>query len=707
MTLSIIIVDYKAKERVNRLVSSLHHPDWEVIVVDNTIHNRGYGGGCNEGASKAKGEFLLFLNPDIVVTAHAIEQLIRYVKQHPDVAAVGPQMCDEQGIVGISSLGKINWWSAFVGFSFLKNILSKDTATQRLWLSDWKRDTTRDVESINGACLCVRVSDFQAVGGFDESYFLYWEENDICARLRATGKRIVFCAEVSVRHSRELSMQQGSFDRENVFRASRSLFFAKQFGFLKGLLLSWWLWFNEEWRMLILCLCALFIRLALIDHISLIGDVGRDYLQAVALLQGKAFPLLGIPSSVPRFAQGPFNIWFAALSFKLLGISPFSPVIVSGLLTTLIAVMLFRLLKRETSKHAAFYATLLFVFSPAAIAQARMPFYLFAIPLFVLFFFNSLLALDKKSIYPSWGAESKNARIFLVVFSFFLLFQWELATIPFAVLLLIAMCKNKINILSHWKTIGSALILGLLPQFLFDLTHRCQQLCQFVVWMGYRTIAVTGVDHRHSLTVLHFSFWNAIALQFSRLIGFGMLPSLITTLFFLIGVGTYIKRKKIPTLLFYTLFAIFFLFVGLVIHGDPSEAYFPSFLPLLSILFSYTVVIFHKKIQVFIFLVVVGICIWNTFVLLKNTYFLPSIQDDLAAAKWIHQDSQKRAIILTSTDQGSMFSTYLDGLQFLLQMKGRQVEQPPLRYRVSLDGELHSSNEHRFGPIEIERESRL
>jgi 4-amino-4-deoxy-L-arabinose transferase-like glycosyltransferase len=307
----------------------------------------------------------------------------------------------------------------------------------------------------------------------------------------------------------------------------------------------------------------------------MIDDVRRDFAQAMLMATGKSFPLLGIPSSVPRFSQGPLNVWFDAIVFRLGGFSEVSPAIVAGILTAAVVVCLYFFLKEKMKKNLAFVAGLMLALSPSAISQSRMPFYLFAIPGFTLLFLWALTHLKQ------------HKSVFLVVLTFCLLFQWELATIPFVAVLMLAFYRNRIRIFKNIKPILLALVLGLLPQIVFDLTHRCAQLCTFVVWMGYRTVAVSGIDGRHGFVLFSLSFWQQVLVQFENLIGLNIVGVLIVFSILIADFIYRVKTKNLPTLYVYSIFSTLFLFVGLIVHGDPSEAYFPPFLILLPILVSY------------------------------------------------------------------------------------------------------------------------
>jgi len=88
--LSMIIVKYKSEKYLSDCVESIgKNPCWEVIIVDNDKKNIGYAGGCNKGAKKTKGKYLLFLNPDTLILDDSLIKIIDYLKKNPSVGVLG------------------------------------------------------------------------------------------------------------------------------------------------------------------------------------------------------------------------------------------------------------------------------------------------------------------------------------------------------------------------------------------------------------------------------------------------------------------------------------------------------------------------------------------------------------------------------------------------------------------------------------------
>ncbi len=375
INLSIIIVEYNSGVYGKRLVQSLpKRKDWEVIVIDNSVQNRGFSGGCNEGAKKAKGKYLLFLNPDVMISESSIETLLKYLETHPKIGIVGPRYTNSEGKIEQCSTDHPTPFTASIALSFLNTLFPNNPISKKYWIKEWNRESTKEVGVISGAAMMVRGKEFFTLGMFDEKYFLYWEEFDLCKRYRQIGLSSTYVAEALADHPREVSVKQSSQNLLSVFRQSRRRYFRKFFGIFPMILLELWLSFGEYWRVVALAIWSLFLRTTDLQHLNLIGDQGRDYLQALNLLHGKALPLLGIPSSIPRFAQGPLNIWFDAMSFKFGGVNPYSPVLFAAILSTCGVLFLYWLMEKRYGKTIAFAVSLIGAVAPGAVVQSRMPF---------------------------------------------------------------------------------------------------------------------------------------------------------------------------------------------------------------------------------------------------------------------------------------------------------------------------------------------
>ncbi len=221
--LSTIVVAYKTPGELAAAVASLQAqtitPD-EIIVVDNGAPdgeplpprsdrdgvrvevapaNIGYGAGCNLGARTAAGDELLVLNADVVLSAGAVAAMRARLASDPRIGVVGPR---------IISGGEIQL-SARAFPSFRTGLLGRRSRLTRLLIRARRlpaefRHTSGSggtVDWVSGACMLVRREAFEAVGGFDVGYWMYWEDADLCRRLVDLGWRIVYEPTALVHHA--------------------------------------------------------------------------------------------------------------------------------------------------------------------------------------------------------------------------------------------------------------------------------------------------------------------------------------------------------------------------------------------------------------------------------------------------------------------------------------------------------------------------
>lgn len=239
MTASVVIVAYRSSEVIAGCLASV--PDGvEIVVVSQSIdataletqvsrggaaatviaagRNRGFGAGCNLGAANARGDVVIFLNPDARFTDGACERLAATCLAR-DGTLVGPRLIDEDGRDVTRAR---NWSSA-----------SRDLATllipSRLLPSRWSRDipaiaavyrTGGEVPYVQGACMAVGRTRFLEVGGFDEEFFLFGEEEYIARRLELGGTPAVLEPRATVVHVGQVSTAKtGGFAAEQYFRS--------------------------------------------------------------------------------------------------------------------------------------------------------------------------------------------------------------------------------------------------------------------------------------------------------------------------------------------------------------------------------------------------------------------------------------------------------------------------------------------------------
>lgn len=215
--LSVILVSHNDRRHLERCLDSMaaigFDPETEVIVVDNkssdgspqlvkekfpwvrlveNSRNGGFAQGCNQGVLHSSGIFILFLNTDIIPASGALELLLKEMRDNPEAGGVGPSLETEEGKKQVSFGKKVDFFSAFIQKVVLNPYFARTLKT------DCKK---REVGWLSAACLLTRREALEEAGLFDERFFLYFEDIDLCYRIREHGWKLVFLPRARMVHS--------------------------------------------------------------------------------------------------------------------------------------------------------------------------------------------------------------------------------------------------------------------------------------------------------------------------------------------------------------------------------------------------------------------------------------------------------------------------------------------------------------------------
>jgi len=198
--ISIVIVSYNSGHILGDCLQQLP-ANAEIIVVDNASsddsgaiasehnarvislpENVGYGCGCNVGARASSGEFILFLNPDVRFEPDAITKLIDAANRYRSAAALTPRLIEADGSI------------------FFRDSSIISPAPHNSNKPKWSLGGDCSVDTLSGAAMFCRRDAFLSVGGFDEKIFLYYEDDDICRRLREAGWSLVYVYDAVAGH---------------------------------------------------------------------------------------------------------------------------------------------------------------------------------------------------------------------------------------------------------------------------------------------------------------------------------------------------------------------------------------------------------------------------------------------------------------------------------------------------------------------------
>jgi N-acetylglucosaminyl-diphospho-decaprenol L-rhamnosyltransferase len=217
---SAIVVTHNAAEWIDRSLGSLAGTGAEVIVVDNAStdgtpglvrerfpetrvieqENKGFGAGNNAGMRVASGRYFLLLNPDAWLTDGALDKLVAFADEQPEAAVVGPRLLNPDGSLQRSVRGYPSPWRIATEYFFLRKLGPRTHALNAFFGEQFDHESTREAEYLFGACMLVRREAVDAVGGFDEDFFLMSEEVDWCYRFREAGWKVLFYPGAEVFH---------------------------------------------------------------------------------------------------------------------------------------------------------------------------------------------------------------------------------------------------------------------------------------------------------------------------------------------------------------------------------------------------------------------------------------------------------------------------------------------------------------------------
>lgn len=248
--LSIVIVSFNTREDLERCLCSLAAAppavSHEVIVVDNAsvdgspeavrerwpsvrvlvqAENVGFARANNAGIRVSSGDLVLLLNSDTLVPPDAIDTLLARLDAHPGAAAAGPKLVDAAGEVErsfgpmITPLAELRQKAVLALHQRRVRLISRlvERAAARERMVDW----------VSGAALLVRRRDAEAAGLLDERFFLYTEDVDFCAALRARGRQILFTPAATITHLRGRSRATAPAAMNAAYRRSHVAFYEK------------------------------------------------------------------------------------------------------------------------------------------------------------------------------------------------------------------------------------------------------------------------------------------------------------------------------------------------------------------------------------------------------------------------------------------------------------------------------------------------
>src|SRR6056300_480536 len=258
INVSIVIPHHNGKKLLLDCVDSIYRnittKDFEIIVVDNmsndfsaddvkakfpsinllkTESNLGYSGGCNFGAKQAKGKYIIFLNNDTLHTKNWVEELVSFLEKNPQVGAAQPKLLNAFNKDTFDYAGGAGGFIDKYCFPFVRgrlfNTLEKDSN---------QYNNPKKIFWASGAAFIIRRHLLEELNYFDNIYFAYMEEIDLCWRLQSLGWSVWYVPSSLVYHYGKQTIKENSF-KSHYFnhRNSWILFFKNSHSFENGLLI--------------------------------------------------------------------------------------------------------------------------------------------------------------------------------------------------------------------------------------------------------------------------------------------------------------------------------------------------------------------------------------------------------------------------------------------------------------------------------------
>ncbi len=219
--LELVVVDNASSDGSAAAVRAAHPG---ALVIGNP-DNVGFARAGNQGWRASRAPHVLFLNPDAEVTPGAIETLAGLLEARPEVGAAGPRTRSGDGTIQVSTGPDLTLLAERRQRRLVRGVARRDPAA----LAEAEARHAREHEPawVSGSCLIARRAALERVGGFDERFFLYEEDADLCRRIRAAGWRVVFTPAAEVRHALGRSMARAPRRARLEYHRSHLLYYRK------------------------------------------------------------------------------------------------------------------------------------------------------------------------------------------------------------------------------------------------------------------------------------------------------------------------------------------------------------------------------------------------------------------------------------------------------------------------------------------------
>lgn len=718
---SVIIVNYKSKKEIFDCLTSIFKSDakisLEIIIVDNdekivikknlqkkfpsikyikSLRNVGFGAANNLGARYARGRYLFFLNPDTKIFKNTINSLYEFIDKNKKTAIVAPLLLDKSKRPYLLQGAKeLTPFRAICALSFIEKFFPKNRIYKDYYLYGWNKKDNKEVDVVPGAAFIIRNELFKKIGGFDENFFLFFEELDLCKKVNELGYKIFIIPKAKAIHLWGASTGRSKKDMKKIFSESRFYYFKKHFGLPKAVIAEVFLRADKFILFLIFTIAvSLFLRVFRLNQtMSFIGDQGWFYLSARDMVLTGKIPLVGITSSHIWLHQGPLWTYILGVIFLLANFNPLAPAYFTVFFGVISTLFIYKVGSELFSKQLGLLSGLLYATSPLIIFYDRMPYHTTLIPLFSLLFILFIFKWLKGRVlfFP------------LIILVLSILYNFELATtslwaIPI-VFIIYGIYKNKafaVNLKDPKIILISifSFAVPMIPILIYDFNHGFPQTFKFIVWIFYKFLRLIGFPSINLIPaqssypeIINFflKFYKKIIFVQNFQVALVILLLSFSIFSWIIYKGIRQKNLKPGYIVLAAYFLIFLL--GFLIARTPSEAYLPVFFAPLIIVTSLAInkIIEIKNLRVIGFLILVCIVILNINYIFSNIFSNDSFNQRIRAVDKIIQLTKGQNYNLIGRGEGSQFESFTMNYEYLLWWKGHPPSKNPVSVKIYVE----------------------
>ena len=283
MKLSVIIINYNARDLLNQCLISVQNANAdienEIIVVDNNSNdgsqelltnsfkqiqfhflkeNMGFAKACNLGYRNSTGEFVLFLNPDTIISTDCLKQCISFLENTIDAGALGVRMIDGKGkFLKESKRGFPSPATSFFKLFGFAKLFPHSKTFAKYYSGQLPEKETNPVDVLSGAFMMIRKNVLEKVDGFDEDFFMYGEDIDLSYRITKAGYKNYYLGSITITHLKGGSTSY-NLKYVNDFYKAMQIFIEKHYRGKRSLFFIWLLYAGIWFRKMIAAAGLLF-----------------------------------------------------------------------------------------------------------------------------------------------------------------------------------------------------------------------------------------------------------------------------------------------------------------------------------------------------------------------------------------------------------------------------------------------------------------